>query len=75
MSFRVVYQIGHRCLNQDRRLYVGYTHHLPAGTRRDNNVFTTSTRRRRRRVEVVNTLSLRHYRIMCPLGSYDDRKF
>ena len=40
----------------------------PAGTRRNNNVFTTSTRRRRRRVDVVKTLSLRHYWVMCPLG-------
>ena len=40
----------------------------PAGTRRSNNVFTTSTRRRRRRVDVVKTLSLRHYCAMCPLG-------
>ena len=40
----------------------------PAGTRRNNNVFTTSTRRRRRRVDVVKTLSLRHYCVMCPLG-------
>ena len=39
-----------------------------AGTRRNNNVFTTSTRRRRRRVDVVKTLSLRHYCVMCPLG-------
>ena len=37
----------------------------PAGTRRNNNVFTTSTRRR---VDVVKTLSLRHYCVMCPLG-------
>ena len=42
----------------------------PAGTRRNNNVFTTSTRRRRRRVDVVKTLSLRHYCVMCPLGSH-----
>ena len=40
---------------------------FPAGTRRNNNVFTTSTRRRRR-VDVVKTLSLRHYCVMCPLG-------
>ena len=38
-----------------------------AGTRRNNNVFTTSTRRRRRRVDVVKTLSLRYYCVMCPL--------
>ena len=37
----------------------------PAGTRRNNNVFTTSTRRR---VDVVKTLSLRNYCVMCPLG-------
>ena len=43
-------------------------HSFPAGTRRNNNVFTTSTRRRRRRVDVVKTLSLRHYCVMCPLG-------
>ena len=41
-----------------------------AGTRRNNNVSTTSTRRRRRRVDVVKTLSLRHYCVMCPLGVY-----
>ena len=41
----------------------------PVGTRRNNNVFTMSTRRRWRRVDVVKTLSLRHYRVMCPLGS------
>ena len=41
----------------------------PVGTRRNNNVFTTSTRRRQRRVDVVKTLSLRHYCVMCPLGS------
>ena len=41
---------------------------FPAGTRRINNVFTTSTRRRRRRVDVVKTLSLRHYCVTCPLG-------
>ena len=40
----------------------------PAGTRRNDNVFTASTRRRRRRVDVVKTLSLRHYCVMCPLG-------
>ena len=45
-----------------------FSSHNPAGTRRNNNVFTTSTRRRRRRVDVVKTLSLRHYCIMCPLG-------
>ena len=39
----------------------------PVGTRRNNNVFTTSTRRR---VDVVKTLSLRHYRVMCPLGHW-----
>ena len=37
----------------------------PAGTRRNNNVFTTSIRRR---VDVVKTLSLCHYCVMCPLG-------
>ena len=40
-----------------------------AGTRRNNNVFTKSTRRRRRRVDVVKTLSVRHYCVMCPLGT------
>ena len=44
------------------------SHNIPAGTRRHNNVFTTSTRRRRRRVDVVKTLSLRYYCVMCPLG-------
>ena len=42
--------------------------HSPAGTRRDNNVFITSKRRRRRRFDVMKTLSLRHYCVMCPLG-------
>ena len=50
---------------------IWWRHHgtVPAGTRRNNNVFTTSTRRRRRHVDVVKTLSLRHYCIMCPLES------
>ena len=42
---------------------------IPAGTWRNDNVFTTSTRRRRPRVDVVKTLSLRHYCVMCPLES------
>ena len=37
-------------------------------TRRNNNVFITSKRRRRRRFDVMKTLSLRHYCVMCPLG-------
>ena len=41
---------------------------IPAGTRHNNNVFTTSTQLRRHRVDVVNTLSLRHYCVMCPSG-------
>ena len=41
----------------------------PAGTRRNNNVFITSKRRRRRRLDVLKTLSLRHYCVMCPLGT------
>ena len=41
---------------------------IPAGTRRNNNVFITSKRRRRRRFDVVKTLSLRRYCVMCPLG-------
>ena len=48
-------------------------YHCPAGTRRNNNVFTTSTRRRRRRVDVVKTLSLRNYCVMCPLGGVASR--
>ena len=48
---------------------------IPAGTRRNNNVFTTSTRRRRRRVDVVKTLSLRHYFVMCPLAWPGNRIF
>ena len=40
----------------------------PADTRRNNNVFITSKRRRRRRFDVMKTLSLRHYCVMCPLG-------
>ena len=42
---------------------------VPTATLRNNNVFTTSARRRRRRVDAVKTLSLRHYCVMCPLGS------
>ena len=38
-------------------------------TRRNNNVFITSKRRRRRCFDVMKTLSLRHYRVLCPLGS------
>ena len=45
----------------------------PAGTQRNNNVFTTSKRRRRRRVDVVKTLSLRYYCVMCPLGSETEK--
>ena len=47
--------------------------HCPAGTRRNNNAFITSKRRRRRRFDVMKTLSLRYYCVMCPLGgsSYD----
>ena len=41
---------------------------FPAGTQRNNNVFITSKRRRRRRFDVMKTLSLRHYCVMCPLG-------
>ena len=37
--------------------------------RRNNNVFTTPTPLRRRRVDVVKTLYLRHYCVMCPLGT------
>ena len=40
----------------------------PAGTRRNNNVFITSKRCRRRRFDVMKTLSLRHYCVMCPFG-------
>ena len=38
------------------------------GTRFNNNVFITSKRRRRRRFDVMKTLSLRHYFVMCPMG-------
>ena len=41
---------------------------FPAGTRRNDNVFITSKRRRRRRFDVMKTLSLRHYCVMCPVG-------
>ena len=41
---------------------------FPAGTQRNNNVFITSKRRRRRRFDVMKTLSLRHYCVMCPLS-------
>ena len=34
--------------------------HYPAGTRHNDNVFS---------VDVVKTLSLRHYCVLCPLGS------
>ena len=40
----------------------------PVGTRRNNNVFITPKRRRRRRFDVMKTLSLRHFCVMCPLG-------
>ena len=46
-----------------------FKHTAPAGTRRNNNVFTTSIPRRRRRVDVLKTLSLRHYCVMYPLGN------
>ena len=42
----------------------------PAGTQRNNNVFITSKRRRRRRLDVMKTLSFRHYCVMCPLGRH-----
>ena len=41
--------------------------HLPQRAH-NNNVFMTSKRRRRRRFDVMKTLSLRHYCVMCPLG-------
>ena len=41
---------------------------IPAGTQRNNNVFITYKRRRRRRFDVMKTLSLRHYCVMCPVG-------
>ena len=41
---------------------------FPAGTRRNDSVFTTS---KRRRFDVMKTLSLRHYFVMSPLGSGD----
>ena len=44
---------------------------FPAGTRRNDSVFTTSKRRHRRRFDVMKTLSLRHYFVMSPLGSGD----
>ena len=45
-----------------------------AGTRRNYNVFITSKRRRRRRFDVMKTLSLRHYCVMCPLGLVSTEK-
>ena len=44
------------------------SNHHPVGTRHNNNVIT-SKRRHRRRFDVMKTLSLRHYCVMCPLGS------
>ena len=41
---------------------------IPAGTQRNNNFFITSKRCRWRRFDVMKTLSLRHYYVMCPLG-------
>ena len=41
--------------------------YIPAATRRNNNVFITSKRRRRRRFDVMKTLLLRHYCVMCPV--------
>ena len=49
-------------------LFTSWSRHCPAGTRHNNNVFITSKRRRRRRFDVMKTLSLRHYCVMCPLG-------
>ena len=40
----------------------------PVGTRHNNNVFITSKRRRRRRFDVMKTISLRRFCVMCPLG-------
>ena len=37
---------------------------MAAGTQRNNNVFITSKRRRWRRLNVMKTLSLRHYCVM-----------
>ena len=39
-----------------------------AGTRRNDNVFITFKWRRRLRFDVMKTLSLHHYCVMCPLG-------
>ena len=52
-------------ITMKKKSWNGAQKRIPAGTRRNNNVFTTSTRRR---VDVVMTLSLRHYCVMCPLG-------
>ena len=50
--------------------FIKMTTFSPAGTRRNSNVFITSKRRRRRRFDVLKTLSLRHYYVMCPLGRF-----
>ena len=44
-------------------------HSIPAGTRRNDNAFTTPKRRRRCRFDVMKTPSLRHYCVMCSYGS------
>ena len=50
-----------------------WSENVPAGTRRNNNVFITSKRRRWCRFDVMKTLSLRHYCNMCPLGYHRSR--
>ena len=42
---------------------------LITSSQRARDAIITFSRRRRRRVDVVKTLSLRHYCVMCPLGS------
>ena len=67
----VIFRMGPRkvkCLSITTSAKCFHSAYFPAGTRRNNNVFTMSTRRRRRRVDVVKRLSLRHYCVMCPLG-------
>ena len=63
------YQVTVLCMTRSLELVLTINGANPAGTRRNNNVFTTTTRRRRRRVDVVKTLPLRLYCVMCLLGS------
>ena len=55
---------------ENATLAVSTIWNFPAGSRCNNNVFIMSKRRHRRRFDVMKTLSLRHYCVMCPLGCH-----